>query len=347
MSKTIFILGAGASIAHSQGSFPSYNEFFLKARNLNLINEEGSGKVLKKYESLREYVQKIMKKDILSISEKNTIDIERLMTYIDIEIENADEPEPYKILRKTLLELIIELFEKLSNNIKEKRGDYNDLLENIKGDYTIITFNWDLLLDRILQSKKQYQNLEELIDSEMDLMAFHQPINSHLLSQNGYYLKLHGSVDWKYCSHSNCDAKNKVLISEENICGRCIKPLNKLIIPPIINKQYKIYPFIEKLWTLARLQLTVAEELVIWGYRLPPTDFYSDWLIRTSNNVKKVSIINPDCFRKIKDQKLQRNMKFLEPFLDIFLSDKKSTEMNYYESFSDYIHNIKYDDKYK
>lgn len=346
MSKTVFILGAGASISHSKGNFPSYNGFFLKARNLNLIGNENSGKVLVKYENLREYILRILNKDILNINEKNTIDIERLMTYIDIEIENAYNPEPYKILRKTLLELIIELFEKLSNNIKEKRGDYNNFVENIKDHHTIITFNWDLLLDRILKNKKQYKNLTDLINSEMDLITFNRPINSNLITNNGYYLKLHGSVDWKYCAYNNCDAKNKVLISEENICGRCIRTLNKLIIPPIINKQYKIYPFIEKLWTLARIQLTVADKLVIWGYRLPPTDFYSDWLIRTNNNVKEVSIINPDCFKKIKGKKLQRNMKFLEPFLDIFLSNKKSTEVNYYEKFSDYIHNIKYNEKY-
>jgi len=37
MSKTVFILGAGASISHSKGSFPSYNDFFTKAKNHNLI----------------------------------------------------------------------------------------------------------------------------------------------------------------------------------------------------------------------------------------------------------------------------------------------------------------------
>ena len=38
MSKTVFILGAGASIAHSKGKFPSYNSFFSQIKNLNLIN---------------------------------------------------------------------------------------------------------------------------------------------------------------------------------------------------------------------------------------------------------------------------------------------------------------------
>lgn len=152
MSKTVFILGAGASISHSQGNFPSYNEFFSKAKTLNLINDKNSGEVLKKYKGLRKYILNIMKTDISS--EKNTLDIERLMTFIDIEIENTNNQEVYQIYKKRLLEIIIILFKKLSNNLKAKNGDYNNFVKNIKDNHTVITFNWDLLLDRILKGKK-------------------------------------------------------------------------------------------------------------------------------------------------------------------------------------------------
>jgi len=337
MSKTVFILGAGASISHSQRNFPSYNEFFSKARTLNLINDKNSGKVLKEYEDLREYILKVMKADILS--EKSTLDIERLMTFMDIEIENNGDQESYKIqiYKETLLKIIIMLFETLSNNLKAENGDYNNFVKDIKDkdNHTVITFNWDLLLDRILKGKKQYENLEDLILSEMDLITYNKPIDYNLLSNNGYYLKLHGSIDWQYCSNNNCDANNKILISEGNICGRCFKPFNRLIIPPIINKQYKTYPFIEKLWTLARIQLDAAQELVIWGYRLPPTDFYSNWLLsKTSNNVKKVSIVNPDCILSGEGKDIRLNIKnFLKPFYDIY-GEKKIV---LYKDYKDYL----------
>ena len=333
MNKTVFILGAGASISHSQGNFPSYNDFFSKARTLNLINDKNSGEVLDKYKGLRNYILNVIKTDILS--EKSTVDIEMLMTFIDIEIENTDNRESYQIYKKRLLEIIIMLFEELSNNLKAKKGDYNDFVENIKDNHTVITFNWDLLLDRILKDKKQYDNLNDLILSEMNLIAFNRPINSKLLSNNGYYLKLHGSIDWQYCPNSNCDANNKILISEGNVCGRCFKHFNRLIIPPIINKQYKTYPFIEKLWTLASIQLEAAQEVVIWGYRLPPTDFYSNWLLsKTSNKVKKVSIVNPDCILPSKRKDIRLNRKnFLKPFSDIY-GEKKIV---LYKNYQDYL----------
>jgi len=333
MSKIVFILGAGASISHSQGDFPSYNEFFSKARTLNLINDKNSGKVLKEYENLREYILKTMKTDILS--EKSTVDIERLMTFMDIEIENADNRESYQIYKKRLLEIIIILFKELSNNLKAENGDYNNFVKNIKDNNTVITFNWDLLLDRIFKNKKQYENLNDLILSEMDLITYNKPIDSKLLSNNGYYLKLHGSIDWQYCPNSSCDANNKILISEGGICGRCFKPYNKLIIPPIINKQYKTYPFIEKLWTLASMQLEATQEIVIWGYSLPPTDFYSNWLLsKTNNKIKKVSIVNPDCILSSDKKDVRLNRKnFLKPFYDIY-GEKK---IILYKNYQDYL----------
>ena len=39
-----------------------------------------------------------------------------------------------------------------------------------------------------------------------------------------------------------------------------------------------------------------ARELVIWGYSLPPTDFYSQWLFRQAppHRLERVRIINPE-----------------------------------------------------
>jgi len=96
-----------------------------------------------------------MKVNILD--EKNEIDIERLMTFIDIEIENAEDKEIYQIYRKSLLEIIYKLFNKLSTQYKVERGGYNDFVDKIKDDDTVITFNWDLLLDRIIKQKEQYK----------------------------------------------------------------------------------------------------------------------------------------------------------------------------------------------
>ena len=330
MSKTVFILGAGASISHSQGNFPSYNEFFSKAMTLNLINDKDPND-----KALIDYIAEVMKTEILR--EKSTVDIERLMTFMDIEIENASKQESYKIqtIKESLLKIIIMLFEELSKKLKVKKGDYNDFIKIIEDNDTVISFNWDVLLDKILIDKHQYKNLSNLMVKDRSPIILDDPINSNLLSRDSYYLKLHGSVDWKYCPNNDCDAHNKVFISTNNLCATCYKSLETLIIPPIIDKQFKAYPFIEKLWKLGFNQLNVAQEIVIWGYRLPPTDFYSNWLLsKTSNNVKKVSIINPDCILSGKGKDIRLNIKnFLKPFYDIY-GEKKIV---LYKDYKDYL----------
>ncbi|MCJ7635962.1 MAG: hypothetical protein MUO21_00565 [Nitrososphaeraceae archaeon] len=329
MSKTVFILGAGASISHSKGKFPSYNDFFTKARTLNLIND----KILNDIDLL-DYIYRIMKVNILS--DKSQVDIEKLMTFMDIEIENTSNRESYKIqlFKERLLEIIIKLFENLSKDLKSKNEDYNNFIKKIKDNDTVITFNWDVLLDKIFIGKSQYSNLISLIEKDRSPVILDEPTNSNILSEKSYYLKLHGSADWKYCPNKDCDAHNKIFISMENLCATCFKSLNTLIIPPIINKQFKTYPFIEKLWELARIQLDIAQEIVIWGYRLPPTDFYSNWLLsKTSSNVKKVSIVNPDCILSGKRRNVRNIKNFLQPFYDIY-GEKK---IALYKDYQDYL----------
>jgi hypothetical protein len=330
MSKTVFILGAGASISHSKGNFPSYNSFFSKIKNLNLINVKNIDD-----KNLINYIHKIMKIDILS--EKNQVDIEKLMTFMDIEIENTNNRESFKIqiLKERLLEIIILLFDKLSKNLKLKNGDYNDFIKKIEDDDTVVTFNWDVLLDNIFIGKNQHNELNNLIKKDTSPVILDDPINPNLLSEKSYYLKLHGSVDWKYCPNRDCDAHNKIFISKNNLCGICFNPLNTLIIPPIINKQFKAYPFIEKLWKLAFKQFDIAQEIVIWGYRLPPTDFYSKWLLsKTSISIKQISIINPDCILSGKGKDIRLNRKnFLKPFFDIYREKK----VILYKDFQDYL----------
>ena len=329
MSKTVFILGAGASISHSKGKFPSYNDFFTKARTLNLIND----KILNDIDLL-DYIYRIMKVNILS--DKSQVDIEKLMTFMDIEIENTNNRESYKIqlFKERLLEIIIKLFENLSKDLKSKNEDYNNFIKKIKDNDTVITFNWDVLLDKIFIGKSQYSNLISLIEKDRSPVILDEPTNSNILSEKSYYLKLHGSADWKYCPNKDCDAHNKIFISMDNLCATCFKSLNTLIIPPIINKQFKTYPFIEKLWELARIQLDIAQEIVIWGYRLPPTDFYSNWLLsKTSSNVKKVSIVNPDCILSGKRRNVRNIKNFLQPFYDIY-GEKKIV---LYKDYKDYL----------
>lgn len=375
MSKTVFVLGAGASYSHSNKEFPLINDIFKVAKkelvtcflaDVNTLNPN--------YECVEHYIRKNFNKGIFDI--KHKLNIEDILTNLEIDIEKTKSND-LQITRDRIITIILLTFILLTrkSDYYKKNGEYFLFFDKIKDNDTIITYNWDLLLDNILGREKiisQIKNLGQVEDDILkkqylrmltDLSAYRDlswdrtsaPYEKY--HSKGYYLKLHGSIDWLYCPNEDCGLYSKVFpvknISGEYLiadykCHECSSRMKHLIIPPVLNKNYSSFPFVKKLWNIALEELQSADELVIWGYRLPPTDFYNKWLFRQkSDKLKKVTIINPECFHKRKNKQLQRNMIFLEPFLDIFKASKIVPEMSYYENYNDYNNNIKYLDKYR
>ena len=353
--KKLYVLGAGASIGHSKGVFPTIYDFFNKAKELNYISK--SVKTIKpQFKQLQEYILSLFNKNIMH--KRSKIDLEELLTYLEIDIDRTNDPLLFG-LRKCIFDLIKYVVGRLSAKIAyDKNNEYNLLADQLREDSTIITYNWDILLDNILGRESillrrknetryiQYSHmiyrLSAISESTIKHMGIEEPYSEYDASK-GYYLKLHGSIDWVYCNNKSCRAYAKTYpVIDYNatyFCAECHEQMVNLIIPPVLNKRYNQYPFIRKLWNTAVKELEFAEELIIWGYRLPPTDFYSNWLLRqASNRLKKVSLINPSCIiaKKRKDGTTYTtwNREFLKAYHSIF--NKKKITIYYYFNFKDY-----------
>ena len=337
MSKTVFILGAGASYSHSNKEFPLINDIFKVAKKLLVtcfltdIN-----KLNPNYEYVELYIRKKFNKSMFDIEQK--LDIEDILTNLEIDIEKTKSNE-LQIIRDRIIEIIFITFTKLTlkSVYYKKNSEYFLFFNKLQDNDTIITFNWDLLLDNILDREKlivkiKDRNLyEEDIENTLrkqylrmliDLSAYRDYHNLRINApyeqyhSEGFYLKLHGSIDWLYCPNEDCGLYSKVfpvkdIIGEyliaEYKCRECSSKMKRLIVPPVLNKNYSSFPFVKKLWNIALEELKLANELVIWGYRLPPTDFYNKWLFRQkSDKLKKVSIINPECYN-IRKNKSKEN----------------------------------------
>jgi hypothetical protein len=375
MSKTVYILGAGASYSHSNKEFPLINDIFKVAKKLlvtSLITDINT--LNPNYGCVEDYIGNKFNKSIFNIKQK--LNIEDILTNLEIDIEKTKSND-LQIVRDRIITIILVTFILLDRKsvYYKRNSEYFLFFDRLKDNDTIITYNWDLLLDNILDRERIISNIKNIGQVEdgilkkqylrmlMDLSAYRDlswdrtsaPYEQY--NSKGYYLKLHGSIDWLYCPNEDCGLYSKVFpvknVSGEYLiadykCHECSSRMKHLIIPPILNKNYSSFPFVKKLWNIALEELQSADELVIWGYRLPPTDFYNRWLFRQkSDKLKKVSIINPECFRKRKNKELRKNKIFLEPFLDIFEASKIVPEISYYENYSDYNNNIKYLDKYR
>jgi hypothetical protein len=345
--KRIFILGAGSSKGHSEGLCPSINEFFSVAKRLNID--------LDSYSALAEYTKTKFAKSITD--RRNKIDIELLFTNIEIDIERRSSFDLLE-LRQKLLKLIQTVLIEVEKHIIGHKGEYDDFVLNLKPNDTLINFNWDLLLDNKLgrlialndiKSSKvkadvhpQYNNFIKNLSAYSEWTWAHASIQEPYVvwpANFGYLLKMHGSIDWFYCPNDRCRACHKVfpLLYSENTfrCSECHEELDSLLIPPILNKGYRQYPLIRRVWNLAAQEIQSATELIIWGYSLPPTDFYSDWLLRQARvaPITKLAIINPEVIDKNK----KRVGPIVKRFRDIYRREGTHPETLLYEYYGDFL----------
>ena len=362
--KRVFILGAGSSISHSKGLFPAIDEFFKIARN------ENSGIDLKgEYWEIVDYIKVHTGIDLFE--KPSSFDIEAFFTRLEIELERTSAPALFEI-RELLLRFIQQVLLGLSFKLKSKDGDYQKFHSEITDDDTIITFNWDLLLDNVLgrvnilqgryeeevkyigAPKRHYEkfinNLSPFSEDSWNHITISPPYKDWKLS-NKFYLKMHGSIDWFYCSNNQCRAYLKAFPIIEpdkpHFCSECHESLKCLIIPPVLNKSYRQYPLIRRIWNVAAKEMSIAEEIVIWGYSLPPTDFYASWLLSQARQapLTRLSIINPNVIKGKK--KITKDFQFVKRFYDVFRNKLPATSVRLYENYLDYEDNKQVFSKYK
>ena len=81
---TVWILGAGASISHSKGVFPSTLGFLQTARNAGMLFD-AKNRLKPYFQPLNQYLVSRFKRNL--IKGKLDINIEEVLTYLEIDIE--------------------------------------------------------------------------------------------------------------------------------------------------------------------------------------------------------------------------------------------------------------------
>lgn len=277
----VYILGAGASAGYDKSEVslrsPTARDFFKKAMQLIDKNAiEGQ-----RFHNLFNFLEKYycFKKE--DIKEKE-LDIEEVLTMLDLETSKNE----LKMARKELLEMI---FLTLNKILYGKRCPYHKkLIENLKPTDTLITFNWDLLVDNVLSER-------DVPDYKGNFSAFY--IDNQWRRSCGYsngpgLIKLHGSLNWMACKKCNKNycyvlsgkvAADQVINPEDpkTLCPGCQKQMEPIIIPPTLAKRYS-NELLDSLWAEASNSIKEANKIIIIGYSLPVTDFKAKWLFMKS-----------------------------------------------------------------
>lgn len=348
--KTVWILGAGASKSASGGAYPTLVELPRTAKNLGVVVEPpaGSGG---NFDALDTFLRRIYG---YGLSAEKPIDLEVVLTLLDIE-STLENTGLLQSARSQLIRLIQRTFGRLQKQADASASEYEQVLTHVEKSDTIITFNWDVLLDDALGRMALLKDLAAKTpkahyaaflrdftargDSSVDKLSMPQPFSRWRASQ-GYYLKLHGSIDWAICTAPECRNRGRVFplarSSTRPSCGYCLDRLQWMIVPPTLNKRVLDLGFVRRLWNVAAREIARAERLVIWGYSLPPTDFYSAWLFSKARRARlqEVVIINPAVVTGVR--KVGFSRMFVSRFVEATKLDLAATKLSAYVSFADW-----------
>ncbi len=152
---------------------------------------------------------------------------------------------------------------------------------------TVVTTNWDGLLDRALAMRKGCPTPSDLgTDATVvDLMG--KPVSSPGL-EHPLFLKLHGSLTWLYCPRcTRLWVNPRVTIAALSRAGvdeglskgdasrcedDCKTELRELLITPTYLKQYR-NRHLQNIWARAHRALVASDRWIFAGYSLPADDY--------------------------------------------------------------------------
>ena len=352
----VFILGAGAS--HPDG-VPLQRDILphIISKNIFEINESETGKVV------IDFIKDNFKFD----EEKNIYpELEAVFGFIDYFIQhNESLNSKYtndKIIR--IKEYLIKLIHYIVNLETDKESrHYNQFWEALvrhAPNSSIITLNYDTLLEQSFEFLfKNYGYLDYCIPfmnyekiPELDQYNFWINPREPVLvdeSENPIpikLIKLHGSLNWKYCNCCNqtlltpWDRKIDLIRGKfmgytypdnqeyEFLCPIDGTEFQTLIMPPSYLKTLH-HPIITQLLGEAARELRLTKKVVFIGYSLSNADIHIKALLKKSIQKElEIVVVNPKKKESmdLNYKSLSSNVTFINCSFEEMLKDKKLTE---------------------
>lgn len=285
--NTVYVIGAGCTRNYETSNefglkSPVDSDFFEICNKILLARKD----IAKAFLHLTEHLKLIFGLNLGKGERFQGLSLETVTTILDLESREKDRQ-----YIDSLINLICIVFDIVLRG--PTSPIHNELTKRIEPNDVVISYNYDLVMDNSLMESL---NLEQTIyglnfDRKFDV-DWKPCENEH---SNIHLLKLHGSMNWLKCSR--CGALlfyggRKVVAelsyqlmginksSSDLSCPICqAKELGILLIPPLLGKELAGEEF-RYPWYLAERALVSADRIVVIGYSLPPTDFYSEYLIR-------------------------------------------------------------------
>jgi hypothetical protein len=330
---SVYLLGAGINQAiqtHDRKmvlSPPLTNNFFAVARSLHVRFRDYDTLLKPLYDLILEYWHKTISD--LEFGEFNLEDCFSFvqLQLLDAELDNdVDKTKQLYKIRYLLIAYFAEVMLEFRDyyQLSPVMLNFGKILHKEKA--TVITFNYDLFVEDILQNVNGSNGwkLEQSYNIKFDKIFGRQIFTPDTKLIFPSVLKLHGSLNWyRYINQTPNQfitsdklreiyepRKNHIILQNLNwFLPVSDTPwtedqlfVEPITITPVIHKQFYAEGFLYKkvfdvLWKNARDSLSKCKSLVVIGYSFPPTDFHTRKLFLeafSKNIVTKLVIVNPD-----------------------------------------------------
>ena len=320
--KTVILVGAGSTLSDA-GSKPKKDKPPLDRGFFSGCEKLGH----KEFPSIQKYLITNYDIDPVSIEHDS---LERIMAIIYADINNPilqnSAVEAFRNIIRLFNRRIAETTNSL--NISNRSNLFRIIAKKLSSgitpdDLSIITFNQDIHIEKTLekiQSTKKYSSYGSIfsfpdcyrIDGASSRLSrprgkasmFPTLVNP---DQGISIYKLHGSLNW-FSTHTSQDVPKRAILSRTKkfkitprkylkvgmtfTAGKRTSHTFPLIIPPVNHKAAIIHEDLHPLWEQAEIRLREADEIIVFGYSCPPTDFESANMLRRATN----SGVNPQSF---------------------------------------------------
>lgn len=317
--KTVLILGAGASRA-TRPKAPLSTRPPLDADFFDIASSVDRRKADEVLDSLRSLVG--------DYAETLSKSLETATSYLYLKAIDSPAGSPYHAAFLALLSLLRTVLAATTNpaSVGPRSLLYRFILSELRNvpapeDLTIITFNYDLLIERTLESIANHRRpgtfffpgCYRISDIGRTTRVTGEPqfaTNEHDF-RGVAVLKLHGSISW-HSNHTSDTPTPSALVNPARelhvVDSTKVSPhltwrrnarrvyMKPIIIPPVSGKRGMMHRKVLPLWQRAGVALQEAERVVIVGYSCPPLDLEARILLSENlraNRQKRVYVIDP------------------------------------------------------
>jgi hypothetical protein len=172
--------------------------------------------------------------------------------------------------------------EVLRQSLNTTSGVLEEFLKGIEADDTVISLNYELLIDNAIVQTLQ-QPINYGVETRIQQRNSHKKVFESGAGGIALY-KLHGSLNWLYCPScqeivvTQSDEGVQYIFnlsqqSSKGVCDQCGSRYEPLIITPSLTKSYANL-LLNAIWRQAEDRLARADQIVFVGYSLPDADAY-------------------------------------------------------------------------